>query len=169
VSGILEFLGFSRFTLVSPLSVGDCNENLRINVGLGSQVLGSSHAIGSAGGVFRIRKRVAYRNSWQTVVVGRLEPRSSGTRIVCHTRWMLAVITFTAIWFGGLPSVAVYVALNATGGNVAVGILFIGGMLAAGAMMVRFGCTLGRDELHLLRLFLFEILDAKDEPAGPFQ
>ena len=92
------------FDLVSPITSDECARRLREKTESGFLAIFSNKPVAGHVGYtsFRIRKRIAYRNSFQPHFSGKLLNESGRTRVRCHVGMHPAVIAFMAIWFGGV-------------------------------------------------------------------
>ncbi len=120
----------------------------------------------------RLRKRIGYRNSFQTILVGRLERRTGGTLFLGRAGLGTSVTIFMAGWFGWVVLVGGTLSVLAISEmfGVAVGGRPMEGnlprslapvivllMLAFGVGLVRFGRWLARDEERFLVAFVAEV------------
>ena len=153
----------SRFELTSPLSRVEVVRVLRANVDSSWKFFGEKVVVGSIGASsFSLRIRLTYRNSFQTVLSGRVMEDQGATRIRCHSGMHGFVIALLTMWFGGvlmaLFALAPFV-LHLDSLDLAAPLIPVGmGLLGIG--LVWFGRYLARDELGTLVAFLEETLDA---------
>jgi hypothetical protein len=162
----------SAVELVSPLPPDECIARLRgavdpecLFVAFGSKPL--------IGWVFRrrvfLRKRiVVYRNSFQTILIGRFEPHGAGSMFRGTAGLHPIVVVFMAVWFGALVCGGVmYCVAWVQGGLVGdpplLGLAALALMGVFGALVVRFGRYLARTERGFLVAFLADLLEA---PGG---
>ena len=117
----------------------------------------------------RLRKRIGYRNSFQSILSARMRRVPEGTSITCKAGVDGVVQAFTAFLFacviilGGTMSL-VTAASFAAGNRVDTGwmaLVIPPGMLLFGYALVRFGRRLSRDETTFLTEFLIDVLDAR--------
>ena len=88
--------------LYSPHSPEECAERLRLAVRASDRIVGSIGSPSASGHSVRLRKRIWYRNSFQTFLRGRLEAHDGGTRFRGRAGVHTFVFGFMAIWFGAL-------------------------------------------------------------------
>jgi hypothetical protein len=165
----------ARTELVTSLSPDECRRRLKAVVGSSLNLGGTESVTGLVGNTARLCKRIAYRNSFQTVLVARFLNDNGATRIECRYRVNLFVIGFMTIWFGGLvvpllTSLPDLVNQLQTTGNIDGhwhDMLFTLGMVGAGAGVIRFCRYLARGEAAFLTDFVSKTLDAKVMPVGP--
>ena len=118
----------------------------------------------------RLRKRIGYRNSFQSFLAATLRPEAGGTVISGEVGMHEFVKVFMFIWFGGVILIGgtMFVAtvgkiLFGSGNqheNVWMGVVIPPVMLIFGFGLVRFGRYLARDEARFLTDFLVQTLNA---------
>jgi hypothetical protein len=112
----------------------------------------------------RLRKRIGYRNSFQTYLMGTLEPHGEGSvfRGTCGVHPL--VTAFMVAWFAGVVLLggAMFVpALRGpVGGGEPFALMVSSLMVAFGAALVWFGRYLARGEEQFLVIFVAEVLGA---------
>lgn len=163
----------NSFDLISPLARDECVRRLRANTesswfpAVFSNKPVSGHVEDTS---FRIRKRIAYRNSFQPHLSGELSDEDGRTRMRCRLGMHPAVVAFMVIWFGGVVIGGGTVAMRA------IGFLLRGGapadawpsiaapafMLVGGAALVGLGHFAGRNEPRFLLDFLRDTIAARE-------
>ncbi len=116
-----------------------------------------------SGRSFRLRKRISYRNSFQTILTVSLVAEGNQTRARCRTGLHPFCIVFLAVWFGGI-GYSEYAVFESVLDHAYVGAAAptIPAMLAAlGAGLVYFGRWISRDEGDFLVEWVRNSLDAK--------
>jgi len=118
----------------------------------------------------RLRKRIGYRNSFQSFLAATLRPEAGGTVISGEVAMHPFVRVFMLIWFGGVILIGgtMFVAtvgtmLFGSGSqyqNAWMGAVIPPILLAFGFGLVRFGRYLARDETRFLTGFLIQTLNA---------
>jgi uncharacterized membrane protein (DUF485 family) len=153
------------FDLVTPLSEREIVERLRANVDTG-WFLGDKPAQGFVSEhSFSLRRRISYRNSFQTNLRGRFIEEGIGTRIKCYAGMHPAAIAFMTIWFAftlfgaAMSLVAMNIALN--NGKSITGIIFGLALPLFGVVLVATGRYFARSELATLKEFLEKTIDAR--------
>ena len=152
---------------LSPLSIQDCVACLRANVDSDWAPYGSKSVCGRIGNrAFRLRRRISYRNSFQTNAFGRLEPMARGTLIRCRFGMHRLVVAFLILWFGILLAIGTKLAATvsirqSTPIQWSVPVTLVG-LLISGVVLIRFGRLLARDEQRFLSQFICTILEAKE-------
>jgi hypothetical protein len=165
---------------LTPLTPAQCVERLAAVVdseqlGLFS-VAGLNPVIGEVTeSSLRLRKRIGYRNSFQTYLTAALRPTSGGTVLSCDLATHPLVRMFMYFWFGivALVGAPAYLALlgPVTCGpamveeHALIGLLVPPTMLAFGLALVGLGRFLARDEADFLVEFLARTLDARNQSA----
>ncbi|MBX7201309.1 MAG: hypothetical protein K1X51_18225 [Rhodospirillaceae bacterium] len=144
-------------TLGSPLSPQACAERIAAITDGPLVLLGTRPLIGSAtaNGV-RVRRRINYRNSFQTALSATFETQGAGTIIRCRFGMMPLVIVFLAVWMGLALLAGAGLAVSQMTGSPGSEtspfiVLFPLGFLAFGFVMASVGRSLGRkDEAYIL-------------------
>jgi hypothetical protein len=161
------------FDLISTLACDECVRRLRANTGSWwfPAVFSNKPVAGHVKETsFRIRKRIAYRNSFQPHLSGELCDDSGRTRVRCRLGMHPAVVAFMVIWFGAVMIVGGTVAMRAIGfvlrggapADAWLGIAAPTIMLAGGAALVGHGHFLGRNEPRFLLNFLRDTIAARE-------
>jgi hypothetical protein len=158
----------SAVELVSPFPPDDCAARLRetMDSGLGTRLFGSRPVVGHVSGrSVHLRKRIGYGNSFQTVLVGRLEESDGRTVFRGNAGMHRLVAIFMGLWFCGVVLIGGLVFVSAIGELLAGGgrpLVLIAPplMLAAGVGLVRFGRWLARDEERFLVDFVAEVINS---------
>ena len=108
-----------------------------------------------------LRKRIGYRNSWQTVLTATLEGQKGQTTIRCRFWMHILVVAFMAVWFvlaiGGLFGV---MGAGLEGGLPVWATLIPLGLFGFGWLMLYVGRWLARQEESYLVETLRSTLDA---------
>lgn len=166
--------GVVTIGIVSPLTPGECAERLAAAIDYEGVVsatglYGSKPVAGRvAGHRVRLRKRIGYRNSFQTFLVGTLDPEGGGT-VFRGTLGMHPLVRgFMAVWFGGVAvgcaaAAVAAVAAWAGGGAFPAGVAVPPLMAAFGLALVRLGRYLARGEAEFLADFLTAALVPRSE------
>ncbi len=124
---------------------------------------------------FRLRKRIAYRNSFQTFLKGIMKPEGTGTIIQGVFAPHGFTMAFMLVWFGGVAVIGGLVFVSSlfmlmvdphSPKNPALGVIVPPAMLAFGFALVRFGRYLARDEAKFLAGAVRHILEAEDRKAA---
>jgi hypothetical protein len=154
--------------LVSPLSREECEARLRAATdrdGLLS-CFGSRQVVGRvSGGSVRLRKRIGYRNSFQTFLIGSLKGRDGATIFRGRAGMHPFVTGFMAVWFSLLVLIGGAAFAAAVGGLIAgqgqpLGAIIPPLMLVFGVGLVCFGRWLARSEEAYLIAFVADAIDA---------
>jgi hypothetical protein len=166
--------GQNQVEVFSPFAPADCASRLREAIDGGVMVslfgLGSKPVIGSVSEAsFMLRRRIRYRNSFQTFLTATMRPELGGTVISGACAMHPLVRIFNVVWLGGVALFGRTIFL-ASGWNVLSG--KSGGsretllsmiipliMLTFGIGLVRFGRYLARNDPRFLVDFLMEIYE----------
>jgi hypothetical protein len=154
--------------LVSPLTPDECVARLRAATdrdGLLSW-FGSRPVVGRVSeGSVRLRKRIGYRNSFQTILTGSLEGCGGATLFHGRPGMSPLVTGFMAVWLGlTLLIGGVFVAALIAGRVGLLGTVIPPLMLAFGAGLVWFGRWLARGEEAFLVAFVAQVIGASLAP-----
>src|SRR5688500_10549516 len=158
----VPFLDRKRLVLHSPLTIEGCIARL------GSALSSSSSVIGQlAGASVRLRKRIAYYNSFQTLLHATMHAATPGTRIEARlgvrplaTAFFVLALGFIVL-FGGLH---IFGALRAYPlERVLPQILGIGTMFLAAFVVPLLGVYIAQGEARVLTDFLRQTLDARED------
>jgi hypothetical protein len=160
--------------LVSPLRREQCVERLRQSVGSPWMLFSTAYLVGYVReDAMTLRRKIRYRNSFQTILRARLRDDPQGTRISCRFGVNQFVFVFMSIWFAVVVAATGGVFVTALadlihGGTLAFqsGALVPMGMLAFGVALVAFGFYLARDERDEMLAHLRQLLNAADVPAS---
>jgi hypothetical protein len=150
------------FSLTTSLSEPEVMQRLRDCVD--TKWLGGSSAIRGNIGTrsFSLRCRIAYRNSFQTNLRGRLVNEGTSTRIRCYAGMHPFVIAFMIFWFAVVSVGTTAVLQELAEGEVSPFGLLIGlGLPVFGVVLVAVGRYFARTESETLIAFLEETLDAQ--------
>ena len=124
----------------------------------------------------RLRKRIGYRNSFQTFLTATLRWEAGATVISGKVNMHRFVQVFMFIWFTGAvliggPMFVVSIASLIPGSthqmpNAWMGVVMPPVIVASGYGLVRFGRYLARNEAGFLKDFLMRTLDAREMLLG---
>jgi hypothetical protein len=132
--------------LLSPFPLEECRALIQQQL---RESPGEAPVAGRLTGArLRARKRIGYRNSFQTYLVADMAEHGGGTLIRCRFAMHPAVLAFIAIWFLAV--------LQIGGGGV-----FSAGMIAFGVLLVSGGIYLARGESAFLLDFVRVTLRAR--------
>lgn len=111
---------------------------------------------------FSLSVRIPYRNSFQTVAVGRFHDEAGQTRVNVHFGMSKWAKLFMAVWLGFVSVAAVGMLIGVATGQAPMSawILLPFGMIAFGIGIVGFGRWLARHEERKLRELLTGLLEA---------
>lgn len=104
----------------------------------------ASGHVGARGGW--LRKRIRYRNSFQTILRFKVEAGGAGSRITCHIAAPWFARIFMVLWFLGVILIGGGGGLSAVQARDATAILVPSVMLAGGGLLIGFSRWLARDE-----------------------
>ncbi len=155
--------------LVSPLTPDECVSRICAaidNYGLFSWG-GSRHVIGRVSRLtVRLRKRIWYRNSFQTFLTGYFERRGNSTVFIGQTGLHPFALLFLVVWFGSLLIIGVSTVVFEQVTNQSRLLGCAGLVLMIGLMVgiVWSGRWLARDEEQFLIAFLAEVIAANPSP-----
>jgi hypothetical protein len=150
-----------RFTLATPLSRREIVERLRETVGT-AWLSGDEPVRGRVSEhSFSLRKRIGYRNSFQTNLRGRYVEEANGTRIKCYAGMHPFVVAFMTVWFALVLTASAAIATQVANGDLNGSPVVIIGMLIFGIVLVGAGRYAARNELTALTAFLEETIDAR--------
>jgi hypothetical protein len=164
--------------IYSPLQPDECARRLlaaidseRSALFSFSSLFGSRPVIGRVNSSsIRLRKRIGYRNSFQTFLTAAMRPHGTGTIIQGKFSMHTFTRVFMPIWFGGVALfgvagllLSIFTRSSAQSPNTWLFLLIAPGMLLFGFVLARFGRYLARDEARFLADFLRHTLDANEE------
>ncbi len=159
--------------LLSPLGRADCTLRLRRSVSSEWSLIADSGVVGRIDGdIFRLRKKIYYRNSFQRYVYGTMsDAPGGGTRIHCEARemdlkWILIAAGVVAA-FAMLGVLVAFLRVRTQTPAVPLALWLaplavIPILAAAGALAVYLGRWAARNEEDYLLAFLRRTLDVKD-------
>jgi len=173
-----------RLELYSSLPLDECAR--RISDAIDSErsplfslvsLFGSHPVAGRVDGFsLSLRKRIGYRNSFQSHLTATMRAEGSGTLVSGEFAMHPFVRVFMTIWFSGVILIGGTMFIVATGAflfgspprgnNAWVGIFVPPVMVAFGFALVRFGRYLARDEARFITEFLVRVLNANDRKAS---
>jgi hypothetical protein len=140
----------------SPLSKSECTARFRAAVDAPWKFGSGRDVIGWTGlGALHARKRIGYRNSFQTVVTARLRPSGDGTHVSLSAGMPGVVVAFLFVWFGSFVLTGLALAFS----DVPAAALGSLGFIAFGIALVAVGRWFARDEAAFLTAFLVETLE----------
>jgi hypothetical protein len=173
-----------RLEIFSPLPPAECAARLASTIDRersllfsSTALLGSKPVIGQASeSSLRLRKRIRYRNSFQSFLFATMRPQQGGTLISGTFAMHPMVRTFMFVWFGfvaviggALTLATVRGTLSSSDGNShsPMGVIIPVGMLCIGLALIRFGRYLARNEARFISDFLIQTLHGREqEPAS---
>jgi hypothetical protein len=168
----------NRIQLLSPLTPAECVS--RLTAVIDTERLASSSWSGSRPVVgrvtdssLRLRKRIRYRNSFQSFLTATMRPEAGGTLISGEVAMHPFVRAFMLIWLSGVLFIGGTMFLATVGSmaiasgshhqNAWMGVVIPPVMLAFGFGLVCFGRYLARDEGRFLTDFLSRTLDVYEQ------
>jgi hypothetical protein len=174
--------GLERTDLYSPFDPVECARRISDAADVRTAVFsltgrgGSRPVTGIVNGLsIRLRKRIQYTNSFQTLLTATLEPSGNGTRISCafamhrFTRWFMRIWMIGAASLGSIIFI-VSAGILMSGSSAARGDAWLGLVVPLvlpvfGYALFKTGAYLARDEARFLADFLKQTLNAKEKPA----
>ncbi|MDP3659755.1 hypothetical protein [Phenylobacterium sp.] len=164
-------------SLLSPLSRGECVQRLREAVDAPLVLFGKKSVVGDVDDERAVlRKRLRYRNSFQTRLRVTLEDAAPGTRMQCRSGAHPAALVFITLWLGIVTVIggAVFLAalVDLTGAAQseippAIGLLAPPGFLLFGITLVAVGRSMARGEADFLIDFVAQQTKARRVEAAP--
>jgi hypothetical protein len=140
----------------SPHSKSECIRLFRAAVDPAWSLSGQAAVIGWTGlGALHARKRIGYRNSFQTVLVARLRPSGGGTHVSVSTGMSGLIVAFLIVWFGFSALLGLALAFSDAPSMA----MYALGFIAFGIALVSVGRYLARDEAEFLTEFLIDSLE----------
>jgi hypothetical protein len=154
--------------LVSRLPPSDCLERLRDAIDLDWKVFGSRPVRGAVGvdGAW-LRKRILFRNSFQTVMRIRPSATPDGSILRCRSGMPYFAGAFVIVWFGLLVLIEVSMVLAVVSGRGSLEgspVVMFGAplvMMAFGAGLVAVGRWMSRDDRQFLLDFVAQTTEAR--------
>ncbi len=144
--------------LLSPFTPEECVDRLRAGL------LNSSSDVDGRVEYdwIRLRKKIFYRNSFQTFLTAKVKPEGSGTRIRGTLGMHPLVTGFMAVWFAGVLAANLFILVPVLkSGDVPPGWFIAPLMPLAGVGMILFGRLLVRGDDKLLIEFVTTALEAE--------
>ncbi|MEN3976971.1 hypothetical protein [Emcibacter sp. SYSU 3D8] len=93
-------MGSETVDLLSPYRPEECARRLRTVTDPGRRFRGNNPLVGMiADGALRVRRRLAYRNWFQTYMFGVMERTGDGTLLHCRFGLHPAALIFLIVWF----------------------------------------------------------------------
>ncbi|NJD06063.1 MAG: hypothetical protein FIA97_06145 [Methylococcaceae bacterium] len=170
----------NHIQLLTPLTPAQCVERLTAVVDLERSGLfsgfggsGVNPVIGEVTeSTLRLRKRIGYRNSFQTLLTATLRPGAEGTVVSGDLGIHPVIRTFMFVWFAIVIVTGAPAYLGLFGPvicgpamveeNAWIGLLIPPAMLVFGLVAVTLGRRLARQEAAFLMEFLIRNLDARE-------
>jgi hypothetical protein len=170
-----------RVRLVTRLTPDECVARLQPLVGRRSGFLSLAGRLGThpvLGEVrashLRLRKRLPYVNSWQTVLTARLRPHGGGTLISGKASVSPLVRALEIFWFGSVVAIGLFTLwisaspiVRRQPGGWWVVVFGPWVLLALGIGLAHYGRRLARGEARFLEQLLSETLEAGPVDATP--
>ncbi|WP_271067748.1 hypothetical protein [Caulobacter sp. NIBR1757] len=158
----MDWLGPRRDIVRSTLTPQACAKDLSMGLDGTLGLFGGKPVIGqvsSQGGW--LRKRIWYRNSFQTVMRLSIQETAGGSRILARSSMPIFATLFMAFWFGFIGLVTLgTLGAHGAGPSGLPDLLFI---LAFGVGLVAFCRWLARDEHDFLLAFIRNQVDGEIE------
>lgn len=151
----------------SPFCPDDCASRLDAAIDSEWKFFGSKPVIGRASeSSLRLRKRIFYNNSFQSILVATMRPEQRGT-IISGTCGMRPVVRIgMLIWFAGVILIGLPVAFSMLRTHDSMGVAIPVGLLVFGFALIKFGRYLARNETRFLKDFLIQTLNGYSRPAS---
>jgi hypothetical protein len=173
--GLMRWLGYQTDELVSPLSIIECTNRLRLAAQSEWAIFGTGPVVGKVGEKsFRLRKRLKMmtRNSFQTYLFARLSSEGMSTRLTCRFGMHPFVIAFMIVWFSGVTAGAAGSLVSglrhhSNGAMPSAVTLVPWGMVVFGIVLVGVGRAMARGERQFLLDFLRQTVDARPDVSRP--
>ena len=161
---------WTSLRLRSPLPLETCLQRLRNDIDQGwTASFGTRAVIGRIGkDRLSLRRRISYRNSFQTLLTAKLVEAGGATTLDCRFSMHPFVITVMAAWLGGvcfaLASLGLSLMRDASAlGDMPLLVLAMpAGMLAFGLGLLWLGLFLARHERQFLTDFLARTIETRD-------
>lgn len=168
----------NRIQLLSPLTPAECVSRLAGVIDTERSAIfslaRSRPVVGRVTDSFlRLRKRIRYRNSFQSFLTATMRPEAGGTLISGEVAMHPFVRVFMFMWLGGVLLIGGTMFLATVGSmvigsgshhqNAWMGVVIPPVMLAFGFGLVCFGRYLAREEARFLKDFLIRTLDVHDQ------
>jgi hypothetical protein len=170
--------GNQKIILRSSCSPEECYKRLKASVDTSFFMRDTSKkVIGAVSrSSFWFRKRISYRNSFQTVLKASLKQAVNGTELTVTTGLYPTTKWFMIFWLGIVVLVAVFqLSLTVASffikeapkdiGSI-IGKLIPVALAIAGFAILKFGRYLARNESDFLKAFLIDLLEAQEVNQG---
>ncbi len=162
-------MGRHEIDLISPLPLDECRRRLSANIATRWLTPSDKPLIGTLSDTtLRVRKKIAYRNSFQTFLFARLTAQGRHTALRCRFSMHPFVLIFMIVWFsgllvgvGGANLILSLANLKAGRPMLDPGALIPLLMMIFGIGLVVAGRTLARDERQFLIDLLCRLLEAQ--------
>jgi hypothetical protein len=162
--------------IISPLARDECVARLRFRIDRPWMIVGLRPVLGRVDQIsMRLRKRIWYGNSMQTILRASLHDHQGGTRIDCRLGISRFFAWFYGIWFAGVAGIGglmlVIVTYQYVAGsrspapNAWLVYVVIPGMVILGVAVDRFGRFLARGEKGFLLRFVCEAVNGRIEAS----
>ena len=150
--------GFRPMSIHSPLPKDECVRRLRQALDPDRLASLDQPVTGMTNGDWgRARKRIAYRNSFQTVVYFKVVEARGGTDFHGWSGLGLSNYVFFAVWVG-LPSLLF--------GRSWSGLLVIAGMVVAAVLLTALGRVLASGESDFIERFVTKLIEGTVMPSA---
>ncbi len=163
----------NKTILHSPHSLEECNKRLTESVGSSfCSFLSSKKVVGRiTKKTISIRKKIRYKNSFQTVLRASIETSGEGTKLVVSCGLDPFVKIFLLVWLSGAVVIggaifiitlsSLFINKSPIDIGTIMGIIFPPGIVFFGVALLFFGKHLSTGDLNFLIEFLTDLLDAK--------
>ena len=165
--------------LTSPWPLEQCQAVLAASMDGSLLARGNQPVIGKVSGTqLRARKRISYRNSFQTSLKAELAEQGGHTRIHCRFGMHPLVTVFMVVWLGGVLTIGGGISASllpdlarqgfSAPSDTWLGVAIPAGMAVFGVALVWLGRLIARNERRFLLEFLRDTLSAVP-PSPPGQ
>lgn len=158
----------ARAVIHSPHGPDECARRIARRIGSDFAIFGQKQVTGSVWWRHaRLRKRIAYHNSFQTVLAVDIRPEDEGARLICRAGLSPFVLAFLVFWSGLLLLIGGIGALTSiqdlmNGADLMASLAFpvaLAGFAAFIIALLAFGRSLARDEAAFLYAFVARTTD----------
>lgn len=167
----------NRIQLLAPLTPAECASRLSVAIDAERLTMfsvagwsGSRPVVGRVtNSSLRLRKRLKYRNSFQSFLTATMRPEAGGTLISGEVAMHPFIRVFMVVWLGNVGLIGVLMLLVTISSMMMgsdhadqdawMGVVIPAVMFAFGFGLVGFGRYLARDEGRFLTNFLMQTLD----------
>ncbi len=165
----------AEIELLSPLPLEQCLERLKplIEDQWRWSDPGRKPLVGRfEGTILRVRKRIPYRNSFQTQLKAELMPEGNRTLFRCRFGAHPFVLIFMALWCALLAAITAPILIQAIEAGTSFqtagpGLLIPPAMLGFGILLIVVGRLLARNEQQFMLDLFEEELRARPRDGGP--